>query len=232
MPRRPASAALAAKAEKRPARRTAPRQPLQERGRARFEALLDTVEAMLAEHEPDQIGFYQIAQQAGMPAASVYHFFPTKSAAFLALAERYLNHFRRDAQHPVEAADIGCWQDVIRIRYERAVAYYNAYPPAMKLILGAQPFLEIRSADTTANEDISKHLLEQLRQAFHFPFLAEPEQKFLICLSIADAIWRISFTAHGRITPGYAREATQATLAYMRTFLPEVLEPRVEQGAS
>ncbi len=219
---------------KRSARRTAPRQPLQERGRARFEALLDTVEVMLAEHEPDQIGFYQIAERAGMPAASVYHFFPTKNAAFLALARRYLDHFRQGARRPIDPAETGSWQDVIRKRHERAVAYYNAHPPAMKLILGVQPFLEIHDADSTANEDISKLLLEDLRRTFHFPYVAGPEQKFLICLSIADAIWRISFAAHRRITPDFAREATRATLAYMRTFLPEVLEPRgvdqVSQG--
>jgi len=212
--------------DERAARRSTPRRPLQERGRARFEALLDTVEAMLAENDPDQIGYYEIAERAGMPAATIYHFFPTKSAAFLALAERYLDHFRKAALQPINPGEIDSWQDFVRTGHQRAIEYYNAHPSAMKLILGAQPFLEIRSADSTANEDISRQLLEALRRAFHFPFIRDPEQKFLISLSISDAIWRVSFTQHGRITTDYAREATIASLAYMRTFLPERLEPR------
>ncbi|MDR3509222.1 MAG: TetR/AcrR family transcriptional regulator, partial [Caulobacteraceae bacterium] len=208
------------------ARRSAPRRPLQERGRARFEALLDTVEAMLVDQEPDQIGFYQIAERAGMAAASVYHFFPTKSAVFVALADRYFNHFRQAALEVPEDGDIRAWQDFVRARHRRAVAYYNAHPPAMKLILGAQPFLEIRSEDSSVNKEVSQQALAHIGRRFHLPRLVDPEMKFLISVSLADAVWRISYTEHGCITEPYAAEATRATLAYLHTFLPEALEPR------
>lgn len=224
-PRDPTAGAEA----KRPPRRKTPRQPLQERGRARFEALVDALEALLAEQEPDQIGLYQIAERAGMPPASAYHFFPTKNAAFLALAERYLEHFRRTGLQPIDVAE-GSWQDAFRAGHGRAVAYYNAHPPAMKLLFGAQPLLEISFADNTANQDIANQVLGEFHRAFHLPFIRNPERKFLIGMAIADTIWRISFQENRMITPDYAEEATRATIAYFRTFLPDNLERRAPAG--
>lgn len=221
-----ATSAAVEPTNKRAGRRAGPRRPLQERGRARYEALLDCVEAMVVERDPTEIGFYEIAEKAGMAAASVYHFFPTKNAMFLALAERYFDHFRRGASVELDAARPSTWQDYFRQRHERAVAYYNANVPAMRLILGAQPFLDIRSVDNLVNKELSRRSYERLGCFFHLPYIVEPERKFLIGLSLADATWRISFTEHGRITPDYSAEATRAVLAYMRTFLPEDLEPR------
>src|SRR5579859_6857501 len=83
--------------ESRP-RRTLPRKPVQARGRARYEAILDVLESLLAESDWDQIGYYQIVERAGMPAASVYHFFPSRNALAGALADRYFEHFRREAR--------------------------------------------------------------------------------------------------------------------------------------
>lgn len=206
--------------------RLSPRQPRQDRSRARYEALLDTVEAMLAEQLPEDIGFYQIAERAGMAAASVYHLFPTKGAVFLALAERYFEKFLNGAVFGEKPSNITTWQDYVRERHQRAVAFYNAHPPAMKLILGAQPFLEITSEDSSVNKEVSRRSFEQLSKLFHTPLIENPEQKFLISLSISDAVWRLSFMEHGYITPDYAAQASKAVIAYLRTFLPEDLPLR------
>src|SRR5580658_9370071 len=92
-------------------RRSTPRRPLQERGRARYEAILDVLESLLAETDWDQIGYYQIVERAGMPAASIYHFFPSKSALVMALAERYFEHFRTASQASLVDARFPRWQD-------------------------------------------------------------------------------------------------------------------------
>ncbi|MDR3509087.1 MAG: TetR/AcrR family transcriptional regulator [Caulobacteraceae bacterium] len=207
-------------------RRTEPRRPLQERGRARYDALLNTLAAMLETQEPDAIGYYQLAEKAGIPPASMYHFFPSKGAAFLALAERYLDVFRKGVRAPLDPARTHGWQDVIRLRHRQSVAYYNANRPAMKLILGAQPFLEVRAADRSADEDISGQILASIDGMFELPPIEAAPRKFLITLSIADAIWRIAYNTHGQITPDYQAEALDACLAYCRGFLPERLVKR------
>jgi AcrR family transcriptional regulator len=215
-------------AEKRAPRRTKPRKPLQERGRARYEAILDVLESLLAETDWDQIGYYQIVERANMPAASIYHFFPTKSALFMALAERHLEHFRAESQAFSETCSFPRWQDFIASRQAGAVKYYNTHRAAMKLILGAQPFMEIRQSDSSTNRIISNQMLESFRRMYELPYLQDPHRKFLVAMAIADAVWRTSFDEHGHITPVYEEEATRAVIAFCRTFLPEDLEPKQE----
>ena len=213
-------------------RRTTPRKPLQARGRARYEAILDVLEALLAQTDWDQIGYYQIVERAGMPAASIYHFFPTKGALFMALAERYFEHFRAASQASSQNAAYARWQDLLAARQTAAVEYYNSHRAAMKLILGSPPFLEIHWSDANANRVISQQLFDAFRRLYELPYIQAPQRKFLLAVSIGDAVWRTSFDEHGYITPDYEAEAKRAVIAFFRTFLPEELAPRQEAEAA
>jgi AcrR family transcriptional regulator len=212
-------------------RRSTPRRPLQERGRARYEAILDVLESLLAETDWDQIGYYQIVERARMPAASIYHFFPSKNALVMALAERYFEHFRAASQAPLAGAGFPRWQDFLAARQKAAVDYYNGRPAAMKLILGSQPFMEIHRQDSNTNRIVSTQTLEAFRRMYELPYIHDPDRKFLIAVAIGDAVWRTSFAEHGFITPIYEEDATRAVIAFYRTFLPEDLELKQETGA-
>lgn len=212
-------------------RKTTPRKPLQQRGRARYEAILDVLESLLAETDWEQIGYYQIVERAGMPAASVYHFFPSRTALVMALADRYFEHFRTEAQAYAADANFPRWQDFFAAGIRSSVEYYNSHPAAMKLILGSQPFMEIHHGDSTTNRIITGRTLEAFRRMYELPYLQDPHRKFLIALAIADAVWRTSFDEHGYITPVYEEESTRAVIAYLRTFLPEDLEQKQQTSA-
>jgi AcrR family transcriptional regulator len=222
------SAGPAGETRRRAPRRTTPRKPLQERGRARYEAILDVLESLLAETDWDQIGYYQIVERAGMPAATVYHFFPSRDALVAALADRYFEHFRREARRFTVDCDFPRWQDFVAAGHRETVEYYNSHPAAMKLILGSQPFMEIRRSDSTTNRIVTDQTVEAFRRMYELPYIQDPHQKFLIVLAIGDAVWRTSLDEHGYITPAYEEEATRAVIAYFRTFLPENLEPKQE----
>jgi AcrR family transcriptional regulator len=217
---------------KRAPRRTTPRKPLQERGRVRYEAILDVLESLLADTDWNQIGYYQIVERTGMPAASIYHFFPTKSALFMALADRYLEHFRDVFQAFSETCHFRRWQDFVASKQKLAVEYYNSHQAAMKLILGTQPFMEIRQSDSSTDRVIADQLLNSFRRMYELPYIQDPHRKFTISIAIGDAVWRTSFEEHGFITPAYEEEATRAVVAYCRTFLPEELEPNQQRGRS
>jgi AcrR family transcriptional regulator len=212
-------------------RRTMPRKPLQERGRARYDAILDVLESLLAETDWDQIGYYQIVERAGMPAASIYHFFPSKNAMVTALTDRYFDHFRQEAQRFTAQCDFPRWQDFVAAGHRVTVEYYNSHPAAMKLILGSQPFMEIHRSDSTTNRIVTEQTVEAFRRMYELPYIQDPHRKFLIVLAIGDAVWRTSLDEHGYITPIYEEEATRAVIAYFRTFLPEDMEPKQDAGS-
>jgi AcrR family transcriptional regulator len=206
--------------------RSSPRLPSRERGIQRYELLVDSVEILLREKNPDEFGLYQIAEQAGIPSASVYHFFPTKEAAFLALAHRYLAGFAAIKQEDMASFSLSSWQDLMAHDINGAVAYYNANPPAMKLFLGRIGGLDARRAEAEHNERMATLNYARFESFFHMPSMKDQTRMFHISTEIVDSVLAISFIKYGLITVEYREQALAAAMAYCRLFLPESTEPR------
>jgi AcrR family transcriptional regulator len=66
------------------------RAPVQERGRARVEAILDAAESVIAQVGLEAATTNAIAERAGASVGSLYHFFPNKQAIVDALLARYM----------------------------------------------------------------------------------------------------------------------------------------------
>jgi len=196
------------------------------RGILRYGALVEATERLLLNNSPDAVGLYQIAEEAGVPPASVYHFFPTKEAAFLALARTYLDEFIRLGEGPVPIAELHSWQDLIRIDMGRGKDFYNDHPPAMKILYGGYGGVETREVDSLYNLRIAESLSRRLNTVFHMPISRNTVSMFENCLAIIDGIWTISYRRYGTITDEYYNEALKACNAYCRLYLPETVELR------
>lgn len=207
-------------------RREGPRAPSRGRGVLRHAALLDATEALLQTESPDDVGLYQIADYAGVPPASVYHFFPTKEAAYTALMQRYCVSLLEIHHVPIEASQVKSWQDLFRIDVRRAMDFYNSNVPARKIMYGGYPGVEARNIDKLLSLKLANAHYERLNRIFHMPFMKDPEKKFEIRISILDAIWTIAVRRSGYITDEYFEEAYNACVAYTRLFLPEQIERR------
>jgi len=219
-------------------RREGPRVPSRGRGILRHAALLDATEDLLQTENPDAIGLYQIGDRAGVPPASVYHFFPTKEAAYVALAERYVLGMLEAHRTPIEARSLQSWQDLFRIDIGRSMDFYNSHPPMIKIVYGGYGGVEARNIDNLLALKIADAHYDRLNHIFHMPFIKDPAKMFEIRVAILDAIWTVSVRTHGLITQEYLEEAYKACVAYTRLFLPEVVERRAllveaaEQGQS
>ena len=107
-----------------------PRYPKRANGKERFESLLDTLAEMLSNRETSDFGLAELGERAGATTASVYHFFPTKEAAIIALAERYLVAY---ASRVSEAASLPVddWRDIMENCGQSGLEYNAANPLAM-----------------------------------------------------------------------------------------------------
>ena len=218
------------KATEKPAaarkRGASPRAPSRGRGVRRYAALLDATAELLREEAPDAIGLYQIAERADVPPASVYHFFPTKEAAYVALASRCSEELLNVHRTPIEARLIETWQDLYRIDARRAMEFYNSNPPYLKIIYGGYGGVDAHNVDKVLALSFSTSSYNRLNRIFHMPVIREPEKKFEIRLGILDSVWQISVRRHGYITEEYFEESTKAAIAYARLYIPDHLEPR------
>ncbi len=207
-------------------RAVGPRTPSRGRGVLRYAALLEATEELLEEHNPDEIGLYQIAEKAGVPAPSVYHFFPTKEAAFDAFAEQFTDRLLDAHREPIEAARLTNWTDLFRIDIDRARDRYNSSPPALKIFYGGYGGVNAHSIDEIIRDKISASAYDRLNFLFHIPKFANAEHIFEMRMGILDAIWTMSVRKHGHITETFQNEAFEACVAYSRLYFPAFVERR------
>ena len=86
--------------------RVAPRSALkQERSRQRQQALLDAAEEMIAEAGLDGLSMREVGRRAGLPIASVYHYFPSAPAIVRELATRQLARLGALVEHRLSTGE-------------------------------------------------------------------------------------------------------------------------------
>jgi AcrR family transcriptional regulator len=113
------------------------RQPRQERGQRRVDAILDAAAALVAEEGVPAVTCHRVGRRSGTTIGSMYHFFPDRDALLHALVERHTRELRallaqveRDAaadwpRLPTEAA-------VARF-LDPFLAYLDAHPDFLPL---------------------------------------------------------------------------------------------------
>lgn len=212
--------------------RASPRAPSRGRGVIRYEGLLDSLEALLVDRDLEEVGLYQIAEHARVPHASVYHFFPTKEAAFMALVQRYVSEIRAQQKHrPVPPEALRSWQDFLAQELREAIGFFRLTPQAKKLFLGRFGGMETWRAEIAQNTSAAQLLFKRLNCAFHLPFIRDAETKLLTFIEVIDAVLGISYVRDGEITDEAVEEAHRASVAYCRLFLPEQMELREDVAA-
>ncbi|WP_250459063.1 TetR/AcrR family transcriptional regulator [Microbulbifer litoralis] len=210
-------------------RRTAalPRKPQRKNGREKYEKLLDTLEILLANREVADISLADLSEAAGVPTASVYHFFPNRDAGVTALAERYFNSNRTDLEVLLpQSRNSNSWQDLVMLFCERARAYYESSEPIQKLKFGPEVSWAVRDLLQENNRRLARAMRDLLTREFELPPSQDWEERFLLAITINDAFWSQSYTRYNQITGPMAAEGRRAAIAYLKLYLGELLERR------
>jgi len=200
--------------------------PMRRRGIARLNLILDATETLLAERSAGDISLADIAAAAEVPLPSVYHFFPNRNAAFVALALRFNEEIYRRSIEALTDPEPQTWQELLEAKHRRAAEFQNGRPAALRLFLGAGVSVAVRNADFTGNARIAVSRARMFEAYFRMPPIPDFVAHLEIAAAAMDGIWALSYGRHGCITEPYRQEATAATIAYLRRFLPEFLPRR------
>lgn len=196
---------------------------MRRRGVERVNLLLDATERLLETHADEDISLAQIAEEAGVPLPSVYHFFPNRNAAFEALALRFNEEIYRRSIEPLTDPEPQSWQELLDMKHARAAAFQNSRPAALRLFLGAGVSVAIRNADFSGNARIARSRARFFEAYFHMPVIENFPLKLEMAAAANEGIWSLSYGRYGYISDAFRREGTATAIAFLRRYLPEVL---------
>jgi AcrR family transcriptional regulator len=202
------------------------RRPTQERGRQKFESILDAADRLLVSRDPAEISIYDLAAELNTSPPSIYHFFPDISLVFVALAERYLLEIEQMSLDVDKS--VANWQELIEIQFARIRTLYETRAPVRKILLGPGYSYEVRNRDLATTAVNASRLLELMKRRFEMPNVPDLLDRLVEMIVIGDALWMLSIHRHGKITPAGAELASRARIGYLRMILPESLAPRAK----
>lgn len=192
-----------------------PRRPQRANGVARFNVLVDAAERVIGRSGVEELSIASIAAEAATPAASVYHFFPTPTAAQIAVAERHIAKVVDVVSRPVrKTGDLTPVGMLVRLM-RRAAKYYNDHPVASRMILGSSKLQRVYQLDTEANSALIHTLCASMEREFGVPANPELASAIKIVITLVDAVWGLSVAEAGYINPAYAEQAEKVVERYL-----------------
>ncbi|MEE4223224.1 TetR/AcrR family transcriptional regulator [Pseudomonas viridiflava] len=206
-------------------RTAAPRKP-RARSQARIDSILDAARTLLASEGVASLSIYSVAERAGIPPSSVYHFFASVPALLEALTADIHAAFRASLQAPIEHDSLDSWRDLSRVVEMRMLDIYNADAAARQLILAQHGLTEINQADRQHDIELGHLMLDVFNRHFHLPALPDDVDVFALAMELGDRVYARSVQLHGEITPRMAVEGMRVFDAYVGLYLPPFLVKR------
>lgn len=203
-----------------------PTPPRRQQARARAEAILDALDRLLAKPGAREIGLPMIAREVGIPLSSIYHLFPTLTAAFAGLVQRYNALMDADQLRVLAGPLPSNWQDLARTLMCASRGFYARYPVLARLVLNPAPMRAARAADDDHISELAKLFASELHRRFAMPEVPELEQRLAIGMAITDRIWSLGIRADGTIPDFIFEESVRALIGYLGHYLPPCLASR------
>lgn len=199
-----------------------PRKP-RATSQARIGAILDAARQLLATEGAANLAIHAVAEHAGIPPSSVYHFFASVPALLNALTQDVHAAFRATLQAPVDLAEASTWRDLSKTLEQRMLAVYQADPAARQLILAQHGLSEVMQADRQHDAELGQLMRQVFGQYFVLPALPDDVDVFALAMELGDRVYARSMQLHGVITPRLAEEGLRVFDAYLGLYLPPYL---------
>ena len=193
---------------------------------ARIQLILDAARQLLAENGVDNLSIYSVAERAGIPPSSVYHFFASVPALLQGLTADIHAAFRATLQQPVNHAELRDWRDLSRIVEQRMLDIYSADSAARQLILSQHGLAEVTQADHQHDLELGRLMHDLFNRHFPLPELPQDIDVFALALELGDRVYARSVQQSGEITPRLAEEGQRVFDAYLGLYLPAGLPKR------
>jgi AcrR family transcriptional regulator len=192
---------------------------MRRRGIERRGLLLQAAHELLCERPVEEIAFRDIAERAGVPEGSAYHFFTNRFDIFSALTNDLSALFVEAHRRRVPAARCKRWEDLADYMVDVGARVYAENPAARQLLIGGKTPPEVKQADRINDRTVGKVMYAVFAAHFPVPDTREMHHAFYFFIEITDLIFTLSVIEYGKITAPMLREAKRAGRGYLNTYL-------------
>lgn len=206
---------------------TAPARKPRARSQERIDTILHAARTLLASEGVGGLSIYSVAQNAGMPPSSVYHFFTGVPALLEALTADVHAAFRATLQEPIEREALKTWHDLSRVVEIRMLNIYAGDAAARQLILAQHGLTEVTQADRQHDLELGRRMQALFAEHFQLPAMPNDVDVFALAMELGDRVYARSVQLHGEITPRMAEEGLRVFDAYLGLYLPTYLPKRM-----
>lgn len=192
--------------------------PMQRRSVERVQALLRAAEELLVEQGYEAATLKAIGERAGIPTASVYHYFADRHQVDTELLRRHLDEMEQRVTVALEKSEARTLREVVDVVIDTMLAYYREHPSSVELWFARRtsPLSELaRAYDTTQAEKLLRLLIERnLIRADTSPLVLK------IAFEAGDRLFDIAFRHSPTGDDTVIDEARRLVTAYLETYTP------------
>jgi AcrR family transcriptional regulator len=192
------------------------RVPQQSRSRRRVESILDAAARAVVERGVDAVGTRLIAQEAGVPVASLYQYFADKDEILLALVERDVEEMdRRLAERlPASGTTVG---ELVETTMATFVEVYLERPAFVMIWLRGRANPAIRAFGRAHNKDVAAALLDLARRLG----VVDPDTPRVaaeLAVEVGDRIFQLAFEESLTGDPAVLAEGPTILTRYLELY--------------
>ncbi len=194
--------------------------PVQRRGMKRAQTILDAADQILAEEGYEASTLGAIGRRAGIPTASVYHYFADRNQVDAALLRRHGQAIDELVAQAADDPGFGTLREVVDALIDPQLAYCREHPSVVELRYapGRAPVLmELEEVwGGTQAEALRRRLVERKLIAADTPRLAVQ-----VAYEAADRIFGLAFKDSRTGDEATIDEARRLMTAYLETYAPK-----------
>ena|SRR5690606_10403075 len=154
------------------------RTPVQERSKDRVSLILSVAAEVISEVGVEGAKTSEIARRAGISLASLYRYFPNKSAIVKAIAEQHIEKLDQHMKSFVQDFDLEDGFDELIDTYAR---FYRSEPGYKEIWSGVEAMPELQELDLGVLYDNAQDISEKAKETF--PNM-DQDRLWLICVML------------------------------------------------
>lgn len=197
-----------------------PQAVLQRRGVERVTAILDAAEQLLEVEGYEAATLKAVGERAGIPTASVYHYFADRHQVDTELLRRHIGQLADAVETALERGAPGSLEDAVDAVIDPMLTYFRAHPSTVELWFARRSDAlddMVRAFDEATAEQLWRLALDRGLLREGTPLLVVH-----LAFEVGSRLFDVAF----RRTPttgddGVIDEARRLLVAYLRTYAPD-----------